>query len=72
MSDVATKTKLLTRRKSVVFIRRKLGKRLSLSTFEKICAAGLGPPPAEKWGRMYLYDPAVLRQWTQERARIGG
>jgi hypothetical protein len=63
------KPKLLSRRESVAFIRGVLGKPLSLSTFHKACAAGAGPPPAERWGSRPFYRPADGRRWAEERAR---
>jgi hypothetical protein len=62
-----TSSKKLDRVDAVALIRAE-GFPLALSTFEKECAAGNGPP-AERWGRKYLYGPDDLRSWARQRAR---
>jgi hypothetical protein len=72
-SDFTPKQKsadaLLTRLESAEYISKELGRPLSFSTLQKLCAWGEGPTVAAWWGRRPLYSRNNLHAWVDARSR---
>jgi hypothetical protein len=60
----------MTRRQGVAFLQRE-GIPITLSTFNKLAAQGLGPPVDEYWGKIELRTPKTWLQWGLGRLRPG-
>jgi hypothetical protein len=73
VTDLAPQQKpagaLLTRHEAALYINNELGRPMSFSTLQKLCAWGEGPPVATWWGRRPLYSREGIRAWTENRGR---
>ena len=61
---------LLTRREAAKYISDQLGRPMSFSTLQKLCAWGEGPSVAAWWGRRPLYSRDDLHAWVDDRSRL--
>ena len=55
-----TDERLHTREAVVALIEQRFGIPMKLSTLEKACADGIGPEPAAKFGKRFLYTEAAV------------